>query len=74
MDKLNRSMPLLLSDRAVFRSEGALTMNSEYETTKSVDDAIDTLARYSLPRMLDFFESEAGQCEYEEWLNQEQPA
>lgn len=49
-------------------------MNKKKKSNKSgyPDEAIKTLARYFYPSMVEFFNSEEGQREYEEWLKEQE--
>ena len=49
-------------------------MNKKKKSNKSgyPDEAIKSLARYFYPSMMEFFNSEEGQREYEEWLNEQE--
>jgi hypothetical protein len=68
MDNLTQSMPLLLARSGVL-SEGTPAMDAQKEQANPLPDhVIETLSRYLLPRMQEFFESDAGKAEYESWL------
>ena len=49
-------------------------MNKKKKSNKSgyPDEAIKTLARCFYPSMVEFFNSEEGQREYEEWLKEQE--
>ena len=49
-------------------------MNKKKKSIKSgyPDEAIKTLARCVYPSMVEFFNSEEGQREYEEWLKEQE--
>ena len=49
-------------------------MNKKKKSNKSgyPDEAIKSLARYFYPSMMEFFNSEEGQREYEKWLKEQE--
>ena len=55
-------------------SFGGYYLNKKKKSNKSgyPDEAIKTLARCFYPSMVEFFSSEEGQHEYEEWLKEQE--
>lgn len=55
-------------------SFGGYYLNKKKKSNKSgyPDEAIKTLARCFYPSMVEFFNSEEGQREYEEWLKEQE--
>ncbi len=53
---------------------GGYHLNKKKKSNKSgyPDEAIKTLARCFYPSMVEFFNSEEGQREYEEWLKEQE--
>ena len=53
---------------------GGSYLNKKKKSNKSgyPDEAIKTLARCFYPSMVEFFNSEEGQREYEEWLKEQE--
>ena len=53
---------------------GGYYLNKKKKSNKSgyPDEAIKTLARCFYPSMVEFFNSEEGQREYEEWLKEQE--
>ena len=58
----------------VLPSASAYYLNKKKKSNKSgyPDEAIKTLARCFYPSMVEFFNSEEGQREYEEWLKEQE--
>ena len=53
---------------------GGYHLNKKKKSNKSgyPDEAIKTLARCFYPSMVEFFNSEEGQREYEEWMKEQE--
>jgi hypothetical protein len=67
MDNLMQSMPLLARSGVLLKGTPIMDTQKE-QVTPLPDHVIETLSRYLLPRMQDFFESDAGKAEYERWI------
>lgn len=48
---------------------GEIKKENEFERTEIPKEVISELARFFLPDIIAFFESEEGKREYEEWKN-----